>query len=95
MRQKGIIHNESTLLPSIECHHLSYLCRFFVRQTQHPAPDYNMLTLNAQGFGPLFRVVQERTIEVSVLSHDPYPERLDLAHIGYSSGQQSPTQGFI
>ena len=54
-----------------------------------------MLTVSAQGVGPLFCMVQERTIEVSVLSHDPYTEMLDLAHFGLSSDRQTPTQGFI
>ena len=49
-----------------------------------------MLTVSAQGVGPLFCVVQERTIEVSVLSHDPYTEMLDLAHFGLISDQSNP-----
>ena len=53
-----------------------------------------LLTVSIQGFGLLLRVVQERTIEVSVLSHDSYTEMLDLAHFSLSFDQYSPTQGF-
>ena len=52
----------------------------------------NMLTVSAQGVGPLFCVVQERTVKISVLSHDPYTEMSGLAHFGLSSERRSPTK---
>ena len=39
-----------------------------------------MLTVSFQGFGPLFRLVQKTSVEVSFLSHDSYTERLDIIY---------------